>query len=192
MPCIAITPCRVCTSRRTDVSATAPPEGGLWALPRSSTWPDGHRCAGGQVAFSCRPARGGCSPPPTLASRLSQATCPPPYGAGSAGVAPNELQPNLVRKRPWLVRLDSSAPPPGCRLDRGWRPHKCGSRSPVAGAPSLRPGPNLRLPWARSSSSPLPCYQCTAHKKARAKARALKEHILRSGRWSAMTVLRYV
>lgn len=72
---------------------------------------------------------------------------PAPYGFGSAGFAPIKLLADLVRKRPWLVDHDLTAPPPGCCLDRSFRPHFLGSASTT----TLRFG---IVDTARESGSP--------------------------------------
>jgi len=70
----------------------------------------------------------------------------PLIGAGRRGVAPNELLPDLSPYGLRLVRQNSSAPPPGCRLDRGWRPRFTISGRLSAALPGLRPEMVKRLP----------------------------------------------
>lgn len=156
------TPCRVCTSRWSKLSATAPSFGGSWALPRPSAWPAGHRCAGGQAAFSCCPAYGRATPP-THPHRSAHGSLWPlwwvafrkplarPLRVGSAGFAPIKLLADLVRERPWLVVQDLTAPPPGGCLDRGLRPPFRG----FAPTTSLRSG---LVVATRESGTPAPSF----------------------------------
>lgn len=99
------------------------PTGGLGRLPRPTASPSGTASRAGK-AFSALALRGSapsCARPAPYGA--AKTPCPPPYRAGRRGVAPNELLPDLSPYGLRLVRQNSSAPPSGCRLNRGLRPH---------------------------------------------------------------------
>lgn len=164
---------------------------GLWGLPPGpSDLPFGAAARGGQAALGCRPVlRTGdtSSPAPNrlqaggrgpVAGYLAKTYLPAPLSVSGARASPPTSFFRTCRLRLLLVRKNSSAPPPGCRLDRG-----CAPTSPPSGRLSLRSvlrpycGLAAPLPPGTARRLHLPCRWLYLHVPTYASMRAARSNL---------------